>query len=116
MILSRTPVEQTQTGSTANTNGGGGIVQCTGNIFEGEGGQKYARLVEGLVSSAARGVGECDAGVSKPQGIHFTVVRCGWMYTDVQDELRLMRIRTKRHELIITPGKWSLGHHSQDQS
>jgi dynein light chain roadblock-type len=69
MILSRTPVDQTQTGSTTNTNGGGGIVQCTGNIFEGEGGQKYARLVEGLVSSAARGVGECDAGVSRPQGI-----------------------------------------------
>jgi len=57
MILSRT--------STSTDNGlGGGIVQCTGSIFEGEGGQRYARLVEGLVSSATRGVGECDEGVS----------------------------------------------------
>lgn len=28
----------------------------------------------------------------------------------LQDELRLMRIRTRRHELIITPGKSSGGH------
>jgi len=57
MILSRT--------STSTDNGlGGGIVQCTGSIFEGEGGQRYAKLVEGLVSGATRGVGECDEGVS----------------------------------------------------
>jgi dynein light chain roadblock-type len=62
MILSRT-LEQVTAGPGPSGSGGGGIVQCTGNIFEGEGGQKYARLVEGLVSSAARGVGECDVGV-----------------------------------------------------
>ena len=39
-------------------------MQCTGSIFEGEGGQRYAKLVEGLVAGAARGVGECDEGVS----------------------------------------------------
>ena len=39
-------------------------MQCTGSIFEGEGGQRYAKLVEGLVGGAARGVGECDEGVS----------------------------------------------------
>jgi dynein light chain roadblock-type len=57
MILSRTS-------TSADVGPGGGIVQCTGSIFEGEGGQRYARLVEGLVSGATRGVGECDEGVS----------------------------------------------------
>ena len=51
---------------------GGGIVQCTGSIFEGEGGQRYAKLVEGLVAGAARGVGECDEGVS-----HLTTIASG---------------------------------------
>lgn len=58
MILSRSPITST------SELGGGGIVQCTGSIFEGEGGQKYARLVEGLVSGATKGVAECDEGVS----------------------------------------------------
>jgi dynein light chain roadblock-type len=57
MILSRTS-------TSADVGPGGGIVQCTGSIFEGEGGQRYAKLVEGLVSGATRGVGECDEGVS----------------------------------------------------
>jgi hypothetical protein len=61
MILSRqTSTSTTETATMTN----GGIVQCTGSIFEGESGQKYARLVEGLVGGAARGVGECDEGVS----------------------------------------------------
>jgi len=47
-------------------------VQCTGSIFEGEGGQRYAKLVEGLVAGAARGVGECDEGVS-----HLTAIDSG---------------------------------------
>jgi hypothetical protein len=65
MILSRT--------STSTDVGlGGGIVQCTGSIFEGEGGQRYAKLVEGLVSGATRGVGECDEGVS-----HLTPIASG---------------------------------------
>jgi dynein light chain roadblock-type len=57
MILSRTS-------TSTDVGPGGGIVQCTGSIFEGEGGQRYAKLVEGLVSGATRGVGECDEGVS----------------------------------------------------
>ncbi|WVR08960.1 hypothetical protein IAU60_006019 [Kwoniella sp. DSM 27419] len=59
----------------------GGIVQSTGSAFEGEGGRKYASAVEGIVASVSRAVGDVDPG----------------------DELKLMRIRTKRHELIITP-------------
>jgi len=63
MILSRSPIVSS---STSTPESGGGIVQCTGSIFEGEGGQRYARLVEGLVSGATKGVGECDEGVSLP--------------------------------------------------
>jgi hypothetical protein len=33
---------------------------------------------------------------------------------DGQDELRLMRIRTKRHELIITPGMLNTHKHRRD--
>ncbi|TYJ52356.1 hypothetical protein B9479_007050 [Cryptococcus floricola] len=61
--------------------GDGGIVQTTGTVFEGEGGEKYAGAVERIVRSTGGAVAECEEG----------------------DELRLMRIRTKRHELIITP-------------
>lgn len=57
MILSRT--------AGAGAGGGlGGIVQCTGSIFEEESGKKYATMVEGLVEAAAKGVAECDQGVS----------------------------------------------------
>jgi dynein light chain roadblock-type len=64
MILSRTPTTSADTGGSS-----GGIVQCTGSIFDGEGGQRYAKLVEGLVSGATRGVAECDEGVSFPSSL-----------------------------------------------
>ncbi|WVQ81076.1 hypothetical protein IAT38_003198 [Cryptococcus sp. DSM 104549] len=64
-----------------SSSGDGGIVQSTGTVFEGESGRRYASAVEGIVLSVGRAVGECDEG----------------------DELKFMRIRTKRHELIITP-------------
>ncbi|WVQ93106.1 hypothetical protein IAU59_000170 [Kwoniella sp. CBS 9459] len=60
---------------------GGGIIQTTGSVFEGEGGRRYAKAVEGIVSNVSKAIGECEAG----------------------DELKFLRIRTKRHELIITP-------------
>ncbi|WVN85672.1 uncharacterized protein L203_100821 [Cryptococcus depauperatus CBS 7841] len=66
---------------TAGDTQEGGIVQTTGSIFEREEGLKYAKAVEGIVDSVQKGVLLCEAG----------------------DELKLMRIRTKRHELIITP-------------
>ncbi|KAK4685906.1 dynein light chain roadblock-type, partial [Tremellales sp. Uapishka_1] len=59
----------------------GGIIQSHGTVFEGESGKKYARALGGMVKSVQGAVGECDQG----------------------DELKFMRIRTKRHELIITP-------------
>ena len=64
MILSRTPITSISTIPSDLAGASGGIVQCTGSIFEGEGGQRYAKLVEGLVSGATRGVADCDEGVS----------------------------------------------------
>ncbi|TXT09067.1 hypothetical protein VHUM_02541 [Vanrija humicola] len=58
--------------------GSGGIVQSTGAVFEGESGRRYAGSLEAVVNATAGAV--------------------------ATDELKLMRIRTKRHELIITPG------------
>ncbi|WVF65433.1 hypothetical protein IAT40_000160 [Kwoniella sp. CBS 6097] len=66
---------------SAGAAGGGGIIQTTGSVFEGDGGRKYAKAVEGIVSSVSKAIGDCEEG----------------------DELKFMRIRTKRHELIITP-------------
>ncbi|WWC63920.1 uncharacterized protein I303_106525 [Kwoniella dejecticola CBS 10117] len=59
----------------------GGIIQTTGTIFEGESGAKYAKAVEAIVGGVSKALNDCEAG----------------------DELRFMRIRTKKHELIITP-------------
>ncbi|KAL7421135.1 N(alpha)-acetyltransferase 38, NatC auxiliary [Cryptotrichosporon argae] len=75
MILARSAVSGGAAGA------GGGIVQGVGAVFEGEGGRRYAAAVEKVVGVAAGAIGECDAG----------------------DEVKFMRIRTKRHELIITP-------------
>lgn len=54
MIISRSTVSGTS----------GGVVQSTGSIFEGDGGKKYARVVEGLAASVGTAVGEVDEGVS----------------------------------------------------
>ncbi|ODN90805.1 hypothetical protein L198_06122 [Cryptococcus wingfieldii CBS 7118] len=59
----------------------GGIVQISGQAFEGEGGERYARVVERMVAGIEVAVDECEEG----------------------DELKLVRIRTKKHQLIITP-------------
>jgi dynein light chain roadblock-type len=68
MILSRTPSPSAAIGQGSSSTGAGtglgGIVQCTGSIFEEESGQRYATMVEALVAAAAKGVGECDQGVS----------------------------------------------------
>ncbi|OCF35678.1 dynein light chain roadblock-type [Kwoniella heveanensis BCC8398] len=91
-IASSTSSSSTSASTAAHVNGvgattatepsaAGGIIQTTGSVFEGEGGKKYARAVEGIASNVSKAIGECEEG----------------------DELKFMRIRTKRHELIITP-------------
>lgn len=51
-------------GASAQGGGVAGILSSTGSVFEGESGRRYARAVEGIVSAAAVGLNECDAGVS----------------------------------------------------
>lgn len=78
-------------GGSAST---GGILQSSGAVFDGDSGKRYAGALEFVVNATAGAVDACDEGVcDKGYGIG----------ADIQDELKLLRIRTKRHELIITP-------------
>lgn len=52
------------TNGAEGTGGIAGIVQSTGSVFEGDGGRRYAKAVEGIVLAVTRGMDECDAGVS----------------------------------------------------
>ncbi|KAF9448531.1 hypothetical protein P691DRAFT_792472 [Macrolepiota fuliginosa MF-IS2] len=53
------------------------IIRHSGVVFEGEKGRKYAGVIARIVDSVQSGLEE--------------------------DEVRFMRIRTKRHEIMITP-------------
>jgi len=61
------------------------IIRHSGVIFEGEQGRKYASVIGRIVESVQSGLEEVHAGESDG------------------DEVRFMRIRTKRHELMISP-------------
>ncbi|WWC72990.1 uncharacterized protein I206_106954 [Kwoniella pini CBS 10737] len=86
MILSRSS-SSSSSSSSSKSNGQmdgentGGIVQTNGNVFEGESGKKYAKAVEEIVEKVGKALSDCED----------------------SDELKFMRIRTKKHELIITP-------------
>lgn len=84
----------------------GGIVQQSGTAFEGEKGKEYGRVVAGMVAAVSMGVGQLDEGVSRRRGFGkgFDAPTMAYL-VDIQDDLRLMRLRTKRHELIVTPGE-----------
>ncbi|KNZ73705.1 hypothetical protein J132_10376 [Termitomyces sp. J132] len=61
------------------------IIRHSGVIFEGEQGRKYATVIGRIVESVQGGLEEVHAGETDG------------------DEVRFMRIRTKRHELMISP-------------
>ncbi|KAJ7625307.1 hypothetical protein DFH06DRAFT_1339652 [Mycena polygramma] len=63
------------------------IVRHSGAVFEGEQGKKYAAAIGRIVESVQTGLEEVHAGE-----------RDG----DV-DDVRFLRIRTKRHEIMISP-------------
>ena len=60
MILSR----RSAPNGGASPSIGGSLIQSTGAVFEGEGGRKYAKALEGVVAGVAVAVGKCDEGVS----------------------------------------------------
>ncbi|PIL28244.1 hypothetical protein GSI_09656 [Ganoderma sinense ZZ0214-1] len=61
------------------------IIRHSGVVFEGEQGKKYASAIARIVHSVQTGLEDVSGG-----------------HTD-RDELRFMRIRTKRHEIMISP-------------
>ncbi|KAF8968390.1 hypothetical protein BDZ97DRAFT_433152 [Flammula alnicola] len=69
------------------------IIRHSGVVFEGEQGKRYAAAVARIVESVQSGLEEIrgDDGLSAATGD-----------ADV-DEVRFMRIRTKRHEIMISP-------------
>lgn len=60
----------------------GAIIRYTGVAFEGEQGRKYAAAVKKIVDT-------CRAGIED--------------VGDEGDELKFLRMRTKKHELMISP-------------
>ncbi|KAM6503603.1 hypothetical protein JOM56_000546 [Amanita muscaria] len=61
------------------------IIRHSGVIFEGEQGKRYAAVIARIVESVQTGLDEIHAGETDG------------------DDVRFVRIRTKRHELMITP-------------
>lgn len=59
------------------------IIRHSGVVFDGEQGRKYAKAVGRIVDA-------CKAGLDDIDG-------------ETQDDMKFMRIRTKRHELMISP-------------
>ncbi|KAG8989570.1 hypothetical protein FRB90_002179 [Tulasnella sp. 427] len=64
----------------------GPIIRQNGGAFEGELGKKYAVGVKKVVDGCVKGLIEDVGG-------------------EGSDELKFLRIRTKKHELMITPGE-----------
>lgn len=61
------------------------IIRHSGVVFEGEQGKKYASVIGRMVESVQAGLEEVSG--SENDG----------------DQIRFMRIRTKRHEIMISP-------------
>jgi len=69
------------------------IIRHSGVVFEGEKGRKYAGVIARIVDSVQNGLEEVNSGG----------VGAGVEESSEADEVRFMRIRTKRHEIMITP-------------
>ncbi|ESK95235.1 dynein light chain roadblock-type 2 [Moniliophthora roreri MCA 2997] len=67
------------------------IIRHSGVVFEGEKGKKYASAIGKIVESVQSGLEEIHGGESDG------------------DDVKFLRIRTKRHEIMISPdGKYLL--------
>ncbi|KAJ2924292.1 hypothetical protein H1R20_g12801, partial [Candolleomyces eurysporus] len=69
------------------------IIRHSGVVFEGEQGKRYAAVVAKIVESVQSGLDEVRRDDSVPAS------------GDDSDEVKFLRIRTKRHELMISPGR-----------
>ncbi|KAL1941780.1 hypothetical protein VTO73DRAFT_6780 [Trametes versicolor] len=64
------------------------IIRHSGVVFEGEQGKKYASAIARIVQSVQTGLEDVSGGHNE----------------GLKDDIRFMRIRTKRHEIMISPG------------
>ncbi|KAF9039100.1 hypothetical protein BJ165DRAFT_1416503 [Panaeolus papilionaceus] len=69
------------------------IIRHSGVVFEGEQGKRYAAVIARIVESVQTGLEEVrgDDGLS------------GAAADTDADDIRFMRIRTRRHEIMISP-------------
>jgi len=80
------------------------IIRHSGVVFEGEQGKKYAKAVGRIVAACKTGLDEVDGGEGVRIPIERRNVECSNASVESQDDLKFMRIRTKRHEIMISPG------------
>ncbi|KAF8151719.1 hypothetical protein B0H34DRAFT_664679 [Crassisporium funariophilum] len=69
------------------------IIRHSGVVFEGEQGKRYAAVVARIVESVQSGLEEVRA----DDGLGAATTG------EADDEIRFMRIRTRRHEIMISP-------------
>ena len=83
------------------------IIRHSGVVFEGDQGRKYAGVIERIVDSVQTGLEEISG--EQNEGVSLRLVEereelNSRRPLSAQDEIRFLRIRTKRHELMISPG------------
>jgi dynein light chain roadblock-type len=90
------------------------IIRHSGVVFDGEQGKRYAAVVARIVESVQAGLEEVrvDDGLTAAATGETDVVRwfflfrrSGLILIILKDEIRFMRIRTKKHEILISPGE-----------
>ena len=103
------------------------IIRHSGVVFEGEQGKRYAAVVARIVESVQAGLEEVriDDGLTAAATGETDVVRVWFLFFFFRrralflensnnifcilflqkDEIRFMRIRTKKHEILISPGE-----------
>ena len=85
------------------------IIRHSGVVFEGEKGKKYASVIGKIVESVQSGLEEISGGEN--EGVRGSLISLSNLVhrsychrRNSQDEVKFLRIRTKRHEIMISPG------------
>jgi dynein light chain roadblock-type len=82
------------------------IIRHSGSIFEGDQGKKYAGAIKRMADTVQSGL-EDISGPSNVRRSHYQLSFIAHA-SPPQDELKFMRIRTKRHEILISPSEMPL--------
>ena len=89
------------------------IIRHSGVVFEGEQGKRYASVVARIVESVQTGLEEVrvddgltagETDVVRTSDYSKRLFKIFLLYIR-KDEIRFMRIRTKKHEILISPGE-----------